>query len=172
MKRFFLSVLTALLAVGAWADGQQVVKAVRLLNQQTVEVVYADGRSMTIDFYGPNIFRLFRDDQGGLIRDPQATPPAEILVSNARRKLSQPLQVGEEATSFLVQSKAASGDGVSISINKSTGLLSIGRVGRSEPVVEQTSPLEFKNGGYDLHLSMKPDEYYFGSCILPMRCAG
>ena len=73
MKRFFLSLLTALLAVGAWADGQQVVKAVRLLNQQTVEVVYADGRSMTIDFYGPNIFRLFRDDQGGLIRNPQAT---------------------------------------------------------------------------------------------------
>ena len=165
MKRFFLSVLTALLAVGAWADGQQVVKAVRLLNQQTVEVVYADGRSMTIDFYGPNIFRLFRDDQGGLIRDPQATPPAEILVSNARRKLSQPLQMSDEATSFLVQSKAASGDGVIISINKSTGLLSIGRVGRSEPVVEQTSPLEFKNGGYDLHLSMKPDEYYFGGGV-------
>ena len=44
MKRFFLSLLTALLAVGAWADGQQVVKEVRLLNQQTLEVVYADSK--------------------------------------------------------------------------------------------------------------------------------
>ena len=55
------------------------------LNSTTIEITYADGKMLTVDFYGENIFRLFRDDNGGVIRDPQATPAAKILVDNARR---------------------------------------------------------------------------------------
>ena len=55
------------------------------INPTTVELTYADGKMLTLDFYGENIFRLFRDDNGGIIRDPQATPPAKILVDDARR---------------------------------------------------------------------------------------
>lgn len=55
------------------------------INPTTVEITYADGKRLTMDFYGENIFRLFRDDKGGIVRDPQATPPATILANSARR---------------------------------------------------------------------------------------
>ena len=54
----------------------------KLINPTTVQVDYSDGHILYIDFYGDNIFRLFRDDNGGIIRDPEATPPAKILVSS------------------------------------------------------------------------------------------
>lgn len=61
------------------------VKDVRKLNATTVEVIYEDGHLLTIDFYRNNIFRLFRDDKGGIIRNPEAQPPAQILVDNPRK---------------------------------------------------------------------------------------
>ncbi len=33
---------------------------------------------MTLDFYGENIFRMFQDNAGGVIRDPQAEPEAKF----------------------------------------------------------------------------------------------
>ncbi len=44
------------------------------INPTTVEVRYVDGTRMTVDFYGENVFRLFRDNKGGIVRDPQASP--------------------------------------------------------------------------------------------------
>ena len=38
------------------------IKNVAKINPTTVEVTYADGKQLTVDFYGDNIFRLFRDD--------------------------------------------------------------------------------------------------------------
>ena len=43
---------------------------------------------MTIDFYGENIFRVFQDNSGGIIRGPEAKPEAQILVDQPRRKVS------------------------------------------------------------------------------------
>ena len=43
---------------------------------------------MSIDFYGDNIFRIFQDNSGGIIRDPEAKPEARILVDQPRRKVS------------------------------------------------------------------------------------
>ncbi len=43
-----------------------------------------DGTRMAVDFYRPTVFRLFYDPQGGIIRNPQANPPAEILTVNPR----------------------------------------------------------------------------------------
>ena len=39
---------------------------------------------MSFDFYGENIFRVFQDNAGGIIRDPEAKPEAQILVNNPR----------------------------------------------------------------------------------------
>ena len=41
----------------------QITKAEKL-NNTTIELTYADGKMLTVDFYGENIFRLFRDDNG------------------------------------------------------------------------------------------------------------
>ena len=44
---------------------------------------------MTLDFYGDNIFRVFQDNAGGIIRNPEAKPEAQILVDNPRMSLSK-----------------------------------------------------------------------------------
>ena len=43
---------------------------------------------MFLDFYGQNICRLFQDPNGGIVRDPQAKPEAQILVAQPRRDVS------------------------------------------------------------------------------------
>lgn len=63
-------------------EGSQspMVENARKINPSAVEVLLGKDHRMTFDFYGDNIFRLFRDDSGGIIRDPKAEPEAKILV--------------------------------------------------------------------------------------------
>ena len=77
IKAILLS--AALLAGGMSAqvfasnDGEKVasVVAVEKINPTTVELCLSDAKRVTLDFYGENIFRLFRDIDGGNIRDPK-----------------------------------------------------------------------------------------------------
>ena len=62
--------------------------AVRM-NPTTIELIYADQQRATLDFYGENIFRLFQDPQGGIVRNPEAVPPAQILVDQPRKEVGQ-----------------------------------------------------------------------------------
>ena len=71
-----------------------VVSAQRI-NPTTVDLVFRNGQRMTFDFYGPNIFRMFQDNQGGIIRDPEAQPEAQILVDQPRKPISE-LQIKDE----------------------------------------------------------------------------
>lgn len=79
---------------GQAAHGQ--IQGIRQINPTTVEVLLRDGRCLTLDFYGPNICRLFRDDKGGIVRDPAASPEAKILVEHPRRTLLKPLEVSDK----------------------------------------------------------------------------
>ena len=67
----------------------QKVSGAKIINPTTVEILYADDQRLTIDFYGENIFRLFQDNNGGVIRDPEAKPEAQILVNNPRKPVSK-----------------------------------------------------------------------------------
>lgn len=73
----------ALAALEKPVPGQQVqaVEGARKINPAAVEVLLDNNRRMTLDFYGDNIFRIFRDDKGGIIRDPKAEPEARILAT-------------------------------------------------------------------------------------------
>lgn len=62
------------------------IVSAKQINPTTVEVLFADNHRMTIDFYGENIFRLFQDNSGGILRAPEAKPEAEILVKNPCRQ--------------------------------------------------------------------------------------
>ncbi len=55
----------------------QIVGAVQI-NPTTVEILFSNNQRMTLDFYGENIFRMFQDNAGGVIRDPQAEPEAKF----------------------------------------------------------------------------------------------
>ena len=65
------------------------VKAVKQINTTAVELRLDNNQRRTIDFYGENIFRLFQDNNGGILRDPSATPEAKILVNNPRKDVSK-----------------------------------------------------------------------------------
>ena len=69
------------------------VTGAALLNPTTVEVLFSDGQRMTLDFYGENIVRLFQDPNGGIIRDPQASPEAQILTDRSEER-----RVGKECS--------------------------------------------------------------------------
>jgi hypothetical protein len=73
----------------ATVPANDAVTGIRQLNGTTVEVVYNDGKCLTLDFYGNNIFRMFQDNAGGIVREPESTPPAKILVQNPRKNVDK-----------------------------------------------------------------------------------
>lgn len=158
----FVVALLAMLGGMATEALAQVVSSVNQLNKTTVEVVYEDGKQMTIDFYGDNIFRLFRDDEGGILRAPEATPPAKILVDNPRRPLQAGLQIERTGDQFLVKTVSAV-----VSINRQTGLMEVKTQGQdgTSSVLQQTAPVTFKRGAYELTFRAQPDEYFFGGGV-------
>ncbi len=74
-----------------WAAQQTeiTISSASVLNPSAVEVVFSNQQRMTLDFYGENIFRMFQDNQGGIVRDPQASPEAQILVDRPRKEVGE-----------------------------------------------------------------------------------
>ncbi len=119
------------------------------LNSTTVQVDLQDGKLMYLDFYGPDIVRVFCDPQVGIIRNPEANPPAQILVGNPRR------DVGEIAV-----------DGISVSTSKmrinvaANGSLTVKDETRS--VIDNIS-FDFSNKGkISATYKPTPSEYFYG----------
>ena len=105
-------------------EGQQVagVVAAEQINPTTVELCLSDGNRITIDFYGENIFRMFRDANGGIIRDPQPMegyPDAQILVDNPRQEVSS-LTVKEDGRTYTIISSK-----IAIEVCKATGQIKV-----------------------------------------------
>lgn len=63
--------------VAAIARQAQTIVSVQRINPTTVDVVFSNNQRMTFDFYGDNIFRVFQDTNGGILRDPEAKPEAD-----------------------------------------------------------------------------------------------
>ena len=74
---------------------------------------------MTLDFYGDNIFRVFQDNAGGIIRNPEAEPEAQILVNQPRKEIKH-LSVTEKENHFLVAT-----DRVQIDLNKTNSCFTV-----------------------------------------------
>jgi len=145
-------------ATNADAEGSPISKAEKL-NPTTVELTYADGHQLAIDFYGENIFRLFRDDNGGIIRDPEATPAAKILVSNARRAA---MDVNVETANDVINISTSK---VRLTFDRSTGLLSVTNLVAGTKALESLSPALFEKSGTTLTLSERSGEYFFGGGV-------
>ncbi len=145
MKRIFLLLFAAFSGTLAFASGLEQI------NTTTVEVSLADGGRMYIDFYGPNIFRLFLDPARGMVCPPKANPQAEILVSNPRREVALSVQGSEISTSRLT-----------VRVDTSSGSLLV-----SGPSMEglTISAPTFRKGRTSISLSQLPDEYFFGGGV-------
>ena len=150
------SLATAGSAVTAPAAG---VATVQKINPTTVEVLLTNGERLTLDFYGENIFRLFQDNNGGILRDPQATPPAQILVDNPR-KTPGTLTTAMEGTTATVGTAK-----ISVRIDTGTGLLTITNLTSGKKVVEETEPAKLTEKSSTLTLKARPGEYFYGGGV-------
>ena len=146
--------------VGVVRDAQPVqIADARQINPTTVEITYADGKQLTLDFYGANIFRLFRDDAGGIVRAPKAEPQADILVGSARRSTGG-VQLRTDAAHVVVETSQ-----VTVDIDRKTALMSVTNRLTDKVVLRQTAPVDFSKSGVTLTLDEQPDEYFYGGGV-------
>ena len=131
----------------------------RKINPTTVEVKYADGRTMTLDFYGSNIFRLFQDNSGGILRDPKATPEAQILVNNARRA------TGGVWVKMSEKNVEISTPKILVNIDRQKVMMSVKNLETGKTVIEWTDPLKFDQKGTTISLRADKDEYFYGGGV-------
>ena len=168
IKAILLS--AALLAGGMSAqvyasnDGEKTasVVAVEKINPTTVELCLSDAKRVTIDFYGENIFRLFRDINGGNIRDPRPMPgypEAQILVDNPRKEVES-LTVNESGKICTISTGK-----IDVIVNKATGMLKVTDRATGNVVFEEAEPVIFKKAKTTLTLRGNNGEYFYGGGV-------
>ena len=126
-----LIMLTAVACVSLTVRSQSVeVTGIKKLNSTTVEVLCKDGNRISFDFYGDNIFRLFRDIRGGLIRNPESNPKADILVNNPRKPVSK-LETGIDGDFFFMRTLV-----VEVRLDKKSSCVTVIRISDNQSVVK------------------------------------
>ncbi len=135
------------------------IEAAEQINPTTVQLIFTDKHRVTIDFYGENIFRVFEDTSGGMIRKPEAMPPANILVENPRRLVGT-LRVIDDANKITIASSK-----ISIKIDKNTSLLKVVNNATQKVALETMKPVEFGEGKVTLVLKENPQEYFYGGGV-------
>ena len=129
------------------------------VNPTTVDVLFTNNQRMTIDFYGENIFRIFQDNSGGIIRDPEAKPEAQILVDQPRRKVSGLSLDDKDGRIILTTEK------VRIEFDKQTSLMKVFNLETNTCVIEQVAPVVFSPKEVTVTLKEQPDEYFYGGGV-------
>lgn len=144
--------------VGSTVASGRIVGA-KQINPTAVEVIFSDNRRMTLDFYGENIFRVFQDNQGGIVRAPQAKPMAQILVDNPRKALAV-LRL-EEDNSFVTLTT----EKIKVQLDKQTSLLKVTNLATGAVVVEEAEAALFEKDKVTLTLKEHPQEYFYGGGV-------
>jgi hypothetical protein len=159
----YFSKLSAIVAMSAAAVSPLAVSAatsVTQLNAHTVEVAFDSGNTMLVDFYSPDIVRLFMDPAGGIMRDPQANPPAKILVDNPRTKVDGlTINTNGPDGTIIVQAK---GSDTKLTIKKSAETFTLTR-GSSK--ADFNAPIAFAGGKTTVELAAQPNEYFYGGGV-------
>ena len=163
MKRILYTICGLLVSVlqvsAAVVTADDSVKDIRQINASAVEVLYRDGHRLTIDFYSDNIFRLFQDNHGGIVRDPAADPPAKILVDRPRKPVGT-LSLTRNERSLTVSSPC-----VCIDFDWKSALFRITDLRNGRTVVSQASPVQFKRNRYTMAFCEQKDEYFYGGGV-------
>ncbi len=149
MRKLFLLAAVLASAAGAWADG------IRMLNRTTAEVTLDGGQRMYVDFYGPHTFRVFHDPNGGIIRDPEATPEAQILVDNPRREVGE-VVLDEKAGSLTTKE-------IVVKVNTRTGQIQALKGDRV--IVDQVVPTDFGKKRTTIKFTQDADAHFYGGGV-------
>lgn len=159
-KNKHLATLLSMLLAGGVAQAANVpVTGIRQINPTTVEVLYGNGKMLTLDFYGKNIFRVFQDPNGGIIRDPKSNPPANILVNEPRHDVGA-LEVAEDNKEVSVATAE-----IKVSFDRHTGLMSVTDLRNGKVVAEETKEVNFQKSRTTLSLRNHDGEYFYGGGV-------
>ncbi len=121
------------------------------LNKSAAQVKMENGNMVYVDFYGPNIFRLFCDPAGGIMRDPVAKPEASILVPQPRREVN-----------IDVAGDVISSGRVTLHVNRQTGDISVTHDDQRTITI---SAAEFDKKSTKVRVSCLPDESFYGGGV-------
>ncbi len=135
-----------------------VVSATKI-NPTTVEILFSDKQRMTVDFYNDNIFRMFQDNNGGIIRDPEAKPDARILVENPRKNITSLEVKNDEHSLSIVSGKIA------LHFDKKTTLFRIVNLETNLVTVESVKPIVFEKNKVVLSFKENAQEYFYGGGV-------
>lgn len=141
------------------AQQQSQILSVTKINPTTVEVLFANQQRMTLDFYGENIFRIFQDNTGGILRDPEAKPEAKILVSQPRKDVSQLDIKNSDGSVSIITGK------IEVQLNKSTALMKVINLTTGATVLEEVEPIIFDKERVTLKFKEHPQEYFYGGGV-------
>ena len=131
----------------------------RKINPTTIEILLTHNQRRTLDFYGENIFRVFQDNSGGIIRDPKAKPEAQILVDNPRKGISK-LELDENADFvFMTTGK------IKVQLDKRTSLFKVVNLATNAVVLEEAEIPFFEKDKVTLTLKEKSQEYFYGGGV-------
>ena len=140
---------------------QQNLKIVsaKKINPTTIEVLFSNNQRMTFDFYGENIFRVFQDNAGGIIRDPEAKPEAQILVNNPRNTVST-LNLNDGSNLISITTGK-----IKVEIDKNTSLMKVIDLEKNTVAFEEVEPVLFDKGKVTVTLKENPNEYFYGGGV-------
>ena len=156
MKKILLTLMV--LTAPIWANAIP-IQRVKTINPTTIEIWYTNNQHYTLDFYGENIFRVFQDNAGGIIRAPKATPEAQILVDNPRKPIHK-LDIEEKEDKIFIITQE-----IKIEIDKQSGLMKVIHLKKDQVVFEETSSALFGKNKVTLMLKEEPHEYFYGGGI-------
>ncbi|NCE72486.1 TIM-barrel domain-containing protein [Odoribacter sp. Z80] len=142
-------------------NNQQIsdIISVKKINPTTVEICLSDRQNIIFDFYGENIFRVFQDKNGGIIREPEAKPAARILVDQPRKPVS-----GLEITQDGSQVTITTGK-IKIELDKKSPLMKVTNRTTNRVVMEEIAPAQFEEKKVTLTLKENPQEYFYGGGV-------
>ena len=141
------------------ADTKASIVSAKKTNATTVELKLSNNKVMLLDFYGNNIFRLFRDDSGKGMRSPEAKPVAEILVNNPRR------EVGKLSVEEIGDQIAISTDLIQVIFDQESTQFQIANLKTGHVVVRSLQPIEFDDKKTTVVLAEGSKEYFYGGGV-------
>lgn len=137
----------------------QIVKASRL-NATSVQLMLTNGEAITLDFYGDNIFRLFRDSAEVLLHNPMAEPPAEMLVKNPRRAPGG-LTLDESNPAVCVISTPR----LRVVFMRRTCTMKVTDLKNNRDVIEEVAPVVIEKNKVTMRLANSVGNYYYGGGV-------
>ncbi|MFC4995502.1 TIM-barrel domain-containing protein [Rubritalea tangerina] len=124
-----------------------------------VDITLSQNRKLSVDFYSNEIFRLFRDDQGGDLRSPEAKPPAQILVDHPRADLTSLTLTNTEETVTIAT------DAIRLELDRATSLMKLVRLSDNKVIMNQLEALTLSDKQVSLTLEEQNEEYFFGGGV-------